>query len=159
WFVQGLGDAGLVAHVGDVTGYRDIASFKKAIGNWDVLIDGSTEPLKRGGATIPEWDNLVDGYQFDDSQKLPFLTDDSVYRTDLISSVNNATDFNEHLQVQPDLLLADFIRIRAAKDGATETIWHRNLAKQAPVTWLSADNCQNMAAKAASTSTGIGECN
>ncbi|KAJ1955983.1 hypothetical protein EC988_001580, partial [Linderina pennispora] len=147
WFVQGLADAGLTVHAGDVTGYSNVDSFHKAIGDWDVLIDMSTEPLKRGGATIPLWDNLVDGYQFNGNQKLRVVADNSIYRTDHISSVNNATDFNEHLQIQPDLLLADFIRIHAANDGTTEAIWHRNLPKQAPVSWLSADNCQNMADK------------
>ncbi|KAI8323299.1 hypothetical protein GQ54DRAFT_273081 [Martensiomyces pterosporus] len=148
WFAQGLADAGLNVYTGDVTGYSNINDFYKVIANWDILIDLSIEPLPHGGATIPEWSNIYSGYQFDASnnanaaKSFNFLTNNAIYRTDRISGYNNATDYNEHYQVQPDLLLTDFIKI-ASSAGAQDALWHRNLPKQVPVDWKSASECQN----------------
>ncbi|KAJ1961049.1 hypothetical protein GGI12_003467 [Dipsacomyces acuminosporus] len=144
WFVQGLADAGLTAHSGDVTAFSSVSDFYKAAASWDILIDTSLEPLPHGGATIPQWTHISSGYRFDGSDpvpKLSFLSKSCIYRTDLVSSYSNATDYNEHFQVQPDLLLADFIKL-ASSNGATSTQWHRNLPRNVPVNWKSASDCQ-----------------
>ncbi|KAJ2795860.1 hypothetical protein H4R20_005736, partial [Coemansia guatemalensis] len=108
WMAQGLSDAGLDVHNDNMAAFKDIDSFNKATSKWDVLIDLSMEPLTHGGATVPEWDNLVDGYKVKDMQtkgtgsEAPYLSNKSIYRSDLISSYRNATDYNEHLQIQVD---------------------------------------------------------
>ncbi|KAJ2890303.1 hypothetical protein IWW38_004208, partial [Coemansia aciculifera] len=86
WLAQGLADAGLRAYSGDTTSFRSASDFYKAISNWDILIDTSGEPLPHGGATIPEWNNLVSGYGFASSsgrdfvKTLPAVSDSAIYR-------------------------------------------------------------------------------
>ncbi|KAJ2881837.1 hypothetical protein H4R27_003831 [Coemansia aciculifera] len=148
WLAQGLADAGLSAYNGDTTSFRSASDFYKAISGWDVLIDTSGEPLPHGGATIPMWSNLVSGYGFtssggrDFSNSLPAVADSAIYRSDLISSYQNATDYNEHLQIQVDVLLGDFIKIASASSGAKDTKWYRNLPQHVPVDWVSASSCK-----------------
>ncbi|KAJ2720310.1 hypothetical protein GGI07_004686 [Coemansia sp. Benny D115] len=148
WFVQGIADAGMSAHAGDTQSFRKIDDFYGAVSGWDVLIDSSIEPLPHGGATIPEWSNLVAAYGFDTAGKsyksLPFYQSNAIYRSDRISGLNNATDYNEHLQVQVDVLLNDLIKIaKASSDGAKGTEWYRNMPSKQPVEWKSADECKN----------------
>ncbi|KAJ2160275.1 hypothetical protein GGF46_002387 [Coemansia sp. RSA 552] len=149
WLVQGLADAGLAAHSDRATGFADVSSFHKAIAGWDILVDLSMEPLPHGGATIPQWKDIRSGYRLDaldgenESQAPAFLATNAIYRTDLISSYKNATDYNEHLQVQVDELLADFGKLAASESGATDTKWFRNLPHNAAVDWSSADDCKN----------------
>ncbi|KAJ1893169.1 hypothetical protein LPJ66_005918, partial [Kickxella alabastrina] len=80
--------------------------------------------------------NLVEGYKFSTNNKvaksLPFFASNSIYRSDLISSYQNATDFSEHLQVQPDDLLSDFVKLATASLGAKDTKWYRNMPGKAP---------------------------
>ncbi|KAJ2310835.1 hypothetical protein IWW52_005302 [Coemansia sp. RSA 2704] len=145
WVVQGLADAGLSAHTGKMQAFSSVADFYQAAADWDVLIDVSLEPLPHGGATIPLWQNLLDGYAFGANAKgsakdLAFLKTSSVYRSDLISSLQNATDYNEHLQVQPDALLEDFGKLAM---GATDAKWYRNLPHQVQVDWRSPGDCTN----------------
>ncbi|KAJ2327644.1 hypothetical protein GGI00_004407 [Coemansia sp. RSA 2681] len=148
WLAQGLADAGLSAYSGDTTSFRSASDFYKAISSWDIMIDTSGEPLPRGGAAIPEWSNLVSGYGFtssggrDFAKQLPVVADSAIYRSDLISSYQNATDYNEHVQIQVDVLLGDFIKIASAASGTKDTKWYRNLPKQVPVGWVSASNCK-----------------
>ncbi|KAJ2892075.1 hypothetical protein GGI21_005691 [Coemansia aciculifera] len=147
WLAQGLADAGLRAYSGDTTSFRSASDFYKAISNWDILIDTSGEPLPHGGATIPEWNNLVSGYGFASSsgrdfvKTLPAVSDSAIYRSDLISSYQNATDYNEHLQIQADVLLGDFIKLASSTSGTKDTTWYRNLPKNVGVNWVSAANC------------------
>ncbi|KAJ1743465.1 hypothetical protein LPJ68_000964 [Coemansia sp. RSA 1086] len=145
WVVQGLADVNMKAYRGNTAAFSNVNDFYKAAGEWDVLIDLSIEPLSHGGATIPQWQNLLQGYGFSDQAKdgsPKFLASKSIYRSDLISSYQNATDYNEHLQVQADQLLEDFGKI-ASSSGATDTVWYRNMPLQVPVNWRSPSNCQN----------------
>ncbi|KAJ2663214.1 hypothetical protein IW148_002547 [Coemansia sp. RSA 1199] len=143
WVVQGMADARLSAHSGATTAFNNIDAFYAATADWDVLIDGSIEPLSHGGATIPLWQNLRDGYKFGDGAKnLPYVTANAIYRSDLISSPQNATDYNEHLQIQVDALLEDFAKL-ASDSGATDTTWYRNLPHQVQVDWRSPGDCKN----------------
>ncbi|KAJ2402357.1 hypothetical protein GGI23_000779 [Coemansia sp. RSA 2559] len=151
WLAQGLSDAGLNAYTGDMKSFTSADDFHKAVSNWDILIDTSTEPLSHGGATIPEWQDLVSGYKFNaasakssaENNSLQFLSPNAVYRSDLISSTNNATDADEHLQVQPDVLLNDFIKLSSASDGAKDARWYRNMPLAVPVDWMSPSDCSN----------------
>ncbi|KAJ2454058.1 hypothetical protein EV183_001781 [Coemansia sp. RSA 2336] len=145
WVVQGLADANMMAYSGNTAAFSNVNDFYKAAGEWDVLIDLSIEPLSHGGATIPLWQDLLQGYGFSDQAKdgLPkFLASKSIYRSDLISSYQNATDYSEHLQVQADQLLEDFGKI-SSSSSATDTVWYRNMPMQVPVNWRSPSNCQN----------------
>ncbi|KAJ2348014.1 hypothetical protein GGF43_004644, partial [Coemansia sp. RSA 2618] len=120
WIVQGMADAGLSAYAGDTRAFTNAADFYKAASDWDVLIDTSIEPLSHGGATIPLWQNLLSRYALDDQansasvKALPFMASNAIYRSDLISSLQNATDYNEHLQIHVDTLLDDFGKLAAA---------------------------------------------
>ncbi|KAJ2080998.1 hypothetical protein H4R24_002667 [Coemansia sp. RSA 988] len=149
WMAQGLADAGLNVHNDNTEAFKDIDSFYKATSKWDVLIDLSMEPLTHGGATVPEWDNLVNGYKVGDIQtkgsgsEPPYLLNKSIYRSDLISSYQNATDYSEHLQVQVDILLQDLTKLASAESGATDTKWYRNLPQQVGINWVSAADCKN----------------
>ncbi|KAJ2615907.1 hypothetical protein H4S08_001019 [Coemansia sp. RSA 1365] len=149
WMAQGLADAGLDVHNHDTAAFTDIDSFNKATSKWNVLIDLSMEPLTHGGAKVPEWDNLVSGYKVDDTHakssgsEALYLSDKSIYRSDLISSYRNATDYNEHLQIQVDVLLQDLRKLATADSGATDTKWYRNLPNQVGINWVSAANCKN----------------
>ncbi|PIA12930.1 hypothetical protein COEREDRAFT_83809 [Coemansia reversa NRRL 1564] len=149
WMAQGLADAGLDVHNQDIAAFSDIDSFNKATSKWNVLIDLSMEPLAHGGAKVPEWDNLVDGYKVGDTQarksgsEALYLSDKSIYRSDLISSYRNATDYNEHLQIQVDALLQDLNKLATADSGATDTKWYRNLPNQGGINWVSAADCKN----------------
>ncbi|KAJ2746318.1 hypothetical protein GGI20_001440 [Coemansia sp. BCRC 34301] len=148
WLAQGLADAGLRAYNGETTSFRSASDFYKAISSWDIMIDTSGEPLPHGGATIPEWANLVSGYGFtssggrDFTKPIPVVADGAIYRSDLISSYQNATDYNEHVQLQVDVLLEDFIKIASATSGTKDTKWYRNLPKNVAVNWVSAANCK-----------------
>ncbi|KAJ2383720.1 hypothetical protein H4S02_005166 [Coemansia sp. RSA 2611] len=148
WLAQGLADAGLSAYSGDTTSFRSASDFYSAISGWDILIDTSGEPLPHGGATIPMWSNLVSGYGFtssggrDYAKSLPAVDNSAIYRSDLISSYNNATDYSEHLQIQADVLLGDFVKIASAPSGAKDTKWYRNLPQNVPVNWASASDCK-----------------
>ncbi|KAJ1722552.1 hypothetical protein LPJ53_003049 [Coemansia erecta] len=146
WLVQGIEDAGMKAYSGDSASFKNVDDFYTAVKDWDVLIDNSIEPLSHGGATIPQWNNLLDGYKFDSDKSyksLPFLSSNAIYRSDLISSYDNATDYNEHLQIQPDVLLQDLIKISKASSGAKDTTWYRNMPAQESVKWVSANDCKN----------------
>ncbi|KAJ2763912.1 hypothetical protein IWQ57_005384 [Coemansia nantahalensis] len=147
WVVSGLADAGMVAHAGPATSFTDTAGFRDATANWDVLVDSSIEPLARGGSTIPQWQDLLAGYGLSDSagargaKTLPYLAASSIYRSDLVSSYQNATDYDEHLQLRADLLLEDFGHIAAAPSGTTATTWYRNMPLNVNVNWVSAADC------------------
>ncbi|KAJ1665167.1 hypothetical protein IW140_003561 [Coemansia sp. RSA 1813] len=153
WLAQGLSDAGLNAYTGDMRSFTSADDFHKAVSGWDILIDTSIEPLSHGGATIPEWQDLVNGYKLDTSggrsssssgsSSLQFIDPNAVYRSDLISSTNNATDADEHLQVQPDVLLNDFIKLSSASSGAKDARWYRNMPLEVPVDWTSPSDCSN----------------
>ncbi|KAJ1811249.1 hypothetical protein LPJ75_004130 [Coemansia sp. RSA 2598] len=147
WLVQGIADAGMKAHSGDTATYSDIDDFYKAVSGWDVLIDTSIEPLPRGGATIPQWENISGGYKFGSNksaaESLPFFKANAIYRSDLISSYQNATDYNEHLQVQPNDLLDDLVKIAKASSGADDTKWYRNMPNEVSVNWVSPSECKN----------------
>ncbi|KAJ2636889.1 hypothetical protein GGF40_002729 [Coemansia sp. RSA 1286] len=146
WLVQGIADAGMKAHSGDTATYSDVNDFYKAVSGWDVLIDTSIEPLPHGGATIPQWENISNGYKFGSDktvESLPFFKASAIYRSDLISSYQNATDYNEHLQVQPDDLLDDLVKIAKADSGADDTKWYRNLPNKVSVDWVSSSDCKN----------------
>ncbi|KAI7833894.1 hypothetical protein BX661DRAFT_203492 [Kickxella alabastrina] len=144
---QGLADVGLNVHSGGMTSFKSVDDFYEAVSGWDILIDLSSEPLPHGGATIPEWSNLVEGYKFSINNKvaksLPFFASNSIYRSDLISSYQNATDFSEHLQVQPDDLLSDFVKLATGSLGAKDTKWFRNIPGKVPVHWVSPADCKN----------------
>ncbi|KAJ2415875.1 hypothetical protein GGI10_001402 [Coemansia sp. RSA 2530] len=94
------------------------------------------------------WSNLVSGYGFtssdgrDYAKSLPAVDNSAIYRSDLISSYNNATDYSEHLQIQADVLLGDFVKIASAPSGAKDTKWYRNLPQNVPVDWVSASDCK-----------------
>ncbi|KAJ1734220.1 hypothetical protein LPJ61_001189 [Coemansia biformis] len=149
WLASGLADAGMAAYTGATTSYTSIGRFYDATSGWNALIDRSTEPLAHGGATLPEWSDLLAGYGLNStardgsSKPLAYLSANSIYRSDLISSYQNATDYNEHLQLRADLLLEDFGQIAAAQSGATNTTWFRNLPLEVRVDWISADDCKN----------------
>ncbi|KAJ2557969.1 hypothetical protein EV175_001029 [Coemansia sp. RSA 1933] len=151
WLAQGLSDAGLNAYTGDMRSFASIDDFHKAVSDWDIMIDSSIEPLSHGGATIPEWQDLVSGYKLNTSgaksstgsTPLQFISPNAVYRSDLISSTSNATDANEHLQVQPDVLLNDFIKLSSASSGAKDARWYRNMPLEVPVDWTSPSDCSN----------------
>ncbi|KAJ2843036.1 hypothetical protein IWW36_005692 [Coemansia brasiliensis] len=146
WVVQGLADANMKAHNSNTAAFSNVDDFYKATEQWDVLIDLSIEPLSHGGTTIPLWQNLLQGYGFSNQAKdgLPkFLSLKSIYRSDLISSYQNATDYNEHLQIQADQLLEDFGKIASTNSGTTDTVWYRNMPLQVPVNWRSPSNCQS----------------
>ncbi|KAJ2489715.1 hypothetical protein IWW37_003772 [Coemansia sp. RSA 2050] len=148
WLAQGLADAGLSAYSGDTASFRSASDFYSAISGWDILIDTSSEPLPYGGATIPMWSNLVSGYGFtssggqDYAKSIPAVDNSAIYRSDLISSYQNASDYSEHLQIQVDDLLGDFIKIGSASSGAKDTKWYRNLPQHVPVNWVSASDCK-----------------
>ncbi|KAJ1647241.1 hypothetical protein LPJ64_001354 [Coemansia asiatica] len=146
WLVQGISDAGMKAHSGDTATFSDVNDFYKAVSAWDVLIDTSIEPLPHGGATIPQWENISNGYKFGSSksaQSLPFVKANAIYRSDLISSYQNATDYNEHLQIQSDNLLGDLVKIAKTASGADDTKWYRNLPNKVSVDWISSSDCKN----------------
>ncbi|KAI7828271.1 hypothetical protein BX661DRAFT_170721 [Kickxella alabastrina] len=127
--------------------FKSVDGFYKAVSGWDILIDLSSEPLTHGGATIPEWSNLAEGYKFSTSNKvaksLPFFASNSIHRPDLISSYQNATDFSEHLQVQSDSLLSDFFKLATASFGAKDTKWYCNIPRKVAVHWVLSGNCKN----------------
>ncbi|KAJ2004312.1 hypothetical protein GGI04_001501 [Coemansia thaxteri] len=147
WLARGLADAGLKAYSGDSVSFHSASDFYKAISGWDIMIDVSGEPLPHGGSTIPEWTNISSGYGFsngagrDFAKSLPAVAHNSIYRSDLISSYQNATDYNEHLQIQADALLGDYIEIASAASGTTSAKWYRNMPLQMPVEWMSSAGC------------------
>lgn len=142
WMAQGLADAGMAVHSGS-SSYRSIGAFYQAVSGWDIMVDVSSEPLSHGGATLPEWSDLVHGYRLDSGEAKMAKMANAIYRTDLISSYKNATDYNEHLQVRSDLLLEDLIKLAgSAANGTTSAKWYRNMPQLAPVNWQSASDCQ-----------------
>ncbi|KAI9500486.1 hypothetical protein GGI25_001608 [Coemansia spiralis] len=145
WLAQGLSDAGYNTHTKDMISYTNIDDFNKAVSGWDVLIDTSMEPLPHGGAKVPEWQDLTNGYKLGSTgaKSLSFLAQNAIYRSDLISSTQNATDADEHLQVQPDVLLDDLIKVASAASGAKDAHWYRNLPLQMSIDWTSPAECTN----------------
>ncbi|KAJ2556991.1 hypothetical protein EV175_001628 [Coemansia sp. RSA 1933] len=67
----------------------------------------------------------------------------AIYMSDLTSSKNNATNANEHLLVQPNVLLNDFIKLSSASSGAKDAHWYRNMTLEAPVDWTFPSDCPN----------------
>ncbi|KAJ2776055.1 hypothetical protein H4R18_005882 [Coemansia javaensis] len=145
WAVAGLADAGVAAFTDGPASFSSTGRFFDATSRWDILIDRSAEPLLHGGAVLPEWSNLVAGYGFNSSSSSSaapaYLAAKAVYRSDRISSYQNATDYDEHLQIRPDLLLEDYGHLAAAASGATNTTWYRNMPLGIRVNWVSADDC------------------
>ncbi|KAJ2763179.1 hypothetical protein H4S06_000237 [Coemansia sp. BCRC 34490] len=150
WLQQGLSDAGLDAYTGDMRSFTNADEFYKAVSGWDILIDTSIEPLSHGGAKVPEWQDLVNGYKLGSSsgitksagiKSLQFVDPNAIYRSDLISSTSNATDADEHLQIEPDVLLGDFIKLASSSSGTKDAHWYRNMPLEVPVEWMSPNNC------------------